>query len=535
MVTDSKETLRFIKKKLTDCDETHSICRVTRPNSTWYPTRLIDLKPLEHVDDERAKLIITAEHPISGPYASLSHCWGGREPLKLTDETLDLFMDAIDDGLPRTFLDAFKVTRALGIRYLWIDALCIIQGSATDWSHEAELMLDVYKHAYVNIASTHAPHSHYGIFTGRDPTMLYEDLELDCGPLKGTFRLVDRKYWEREIDQAPLNRRAWVVQERLVSPRILHYASEQVLWDCYESMACEAFLTGPRAWIATGGTDSFYSPKISSQLMQVPKNELQALGKWAAIVQAYSSSELTFPEKDKIIAIAGLANQLQDLWKDEYCAGLWRKRLELQLCWLALHPNQKAAPDVLRAPSWSWLSFDGPVYCSQPQLYETGYELVSLASVTDIQLRNEALASTNHVVLGHIALRCVLSPVVFVQEKNKFFTMNRESKELPLLRVDLDYANSASGRLFFIPLYDVLYQRSAKSEINDASEIRGILVRLVDETSGSYVRCGHVFVAGKAGSDGFEPEYADLKIAEGREKIPCLDFDLTKGHLIMLV
>jgi len=118
-------------------------------------------------------------------------------------------MDAIDiSRLPRTFLDAFKITSALGIRYIWIDSLCIIQGSAEDWNREAELILKVYQHAYCNTANTHSRNSHGGLFPTRDPSTLSIDLQLACEPLHGTFRLVDDAYWETEIDQAPLNHRA---------------------------------------------------------------------------------------------------------------------------------------------------------------------------------------------------------------------------------------------------------------------------------------------------------------------------------------
>jgi len=123
----------------------------------------------------------------------------------------------------------------------------------------------------------------------------------------------------------------------------------------------------------------------------------------------------------------------------------------------------------------------------------------------------------------------------FDQEAGEFHTTGVNLRKLPIPRVDLDYSNSASCRLFFIPSYEISYQTSLESPINDMSGIRGILVRLWNEASGSYVRCGHVFVAGRAGKGGFEPEYADLKAGKGKEKLPCTEFDEDKGHLILLV
>jgi hypothetical protein len=117
-----------------------------------------------------------------------------------------------NNRLPKTFADAFKVVRSLGIRYIWIDSLCIIQHNEEDWSREAGTMLQVYRNAYCNIAATHSVNSFGGLFSQRTTNTLGTVQQFDSELLKGSYAVVDGKYWEHQVDHAPLNRRAWVVQ-----------------------------------------------------------------------------------------------------------------------------------------------------------------------------------------------------------------------------------------------------------------------------------------------------------------------------------
>jgi hypothetical protein len=167
---------------------------------------------------------------MDGPYVSLSHCWGRVKPLTLTTGTLDQFLHGIDLTLvPATFLDAFKLTRAIGIRFIWIDSLCIIQNSLDDWEHEAGTMLRVYQNAYCNIAATHSRNSSQGLFRSRNPKALFVVLYLtgevlngtfepshdqwgiEIQDLNGTFELPNNDQWETDIDDALLNiaERGW--------------------------------------------------------------------------------------------------------------------------------------------------------------------------------------------------------------------------------------------------------------------------------------------------------------------------------------
>lgn len=66
--------------------------------------------------------------------------------------TVNIFLS----DLPPLFQDAIIITRQLGLRYLWIDSLCIIQDSLRDWETEAAKMASIYQNSYVTISATDA-------------------------------------------------------------------------------------------------------------------------------------------------------------------------------------------------------------------------------------------------------------------------------------------------------------------------------------------------------------------------------------------
>jgi hypothetical protein len=97
---------------------------------------------------------ISTNTNISGPYNTLIYYWGDVQPVTLMASNLDRFCRGIAvDVLPRTLADAIFVTRKMGVPYLWIDALCIIQDSKTDWERESGLMAEVYGHSHCNLAA----------------------------------------------------------------------------------------------------------------------------------------------------------------------------------------------------------------------------------------------------------------------------------------------------------------------------------------------------------------------------------------------
>jgi hypothetical protein len=142
--------------------------------------------------------------------------------------------------LPQTFRDAISITRRLGVQYLWIDSLCIIQDSEEDWERESSMMGSVYQNGMCNIGATAASNGTVGCFSERDPLLAQPcrvKIEKDLKKFKlkkGTYNLVPKKLWDAGLSEAPLLRRAWVVQERVLTQRMLHFGRNQLFWECNE-------------------------------------------------------------------------------------------------------------------------------------------------------------------------------------------------------------------------------------------------------------------------------------------------------------
>lgn len=534
--TGSTETTEFTKQQLSFCNEKHAVCKSVRSEESWYPTRLIDLQPSKNSDDSHVRLVLSVEDKVNSPYASLSHCWGGADILKLTKSTINTFRQRISlSNLPKTFVDAITGARALGIRHIWIDSLCIIQDSKEDWAHEAVLIHKVYRNAYVNIAATNSKNSFGGLFHDRDPVSLGEEpVQLSIGPLSGRYRLVDVGYYTHMIDQAPLNRRAWVVQERLLSPRTLHFAAEQVLWDCYEITSCESCQSGIEWWKPrhTG----YVNAKRGSWTLTGTANVDEGIQQWSDIVSDYSNTGISFV-KDKIVAISGIAEHMQNILGDEYCAGLWRQKIEMQMCWQANRESSRSAQSgVQRAPTWSWLTVDAPVnYPHSLEYSSPGYDTIFLASVKDVKLESQMTPENGIIISGSLHIRCILNRVVLTNDGRLNMPGNPLFLEQYFRAVDWDFDDSREDgdEFFVIGLFELIYE----GWTNWASEVRGIVLKCQAGRLGTYSRCGHVWWSGRSENKEtrvFPEEYRRLSSVACKEGLPCEGLN-EEGHLVRLI
>lgn len=149
---ESEEFFDLISTWLKDCQIDHSACKPSASRGTL-PTRVIDVGSSDGGTVPR----ICETNGVTGDYIALSHCWGGGQPLKTTKENISSMKTGIPWAkLPNTFQDAITVTRRLGLRYLWIDSLCIVQDDAQDWEREAANMAVIFESAYLTIAATAA-------------------------------------------------------------------------------------------------------------------------------------------------------------------------------------------------------------------------------------------------------------------------------------------------------------------------------------------------------------------------------------------
>lgn len=145
--------------------------------------------------------------------------------------------------LTEIFQEAIFVTRRLGVKYLWIDSLCIMQDSTEDWGRESTLMTQVYSYGLFNISATAAEDGSWGLF--------YDRIVMDVRQARANVAIrgiaafhvfVDENF--RLAFKGPLTKRGWVIQERLMSPGNLHFTSNQLFRESREKLACETFPNG---------------------------------------------------------------------------------------------------------------------------------------------------------------------------------------------------------------------------------------------------------------------------------------------------
>jgi hypothetical protein len=227
------EQFTLLKEWIKVCDSTHAKCR--RDNAVdilTMPTRLIEV-------GETVRLVDSASIKAS-PYVALSHCWGppkDNEKFCTSKRNIEQFKASIPvDSLPSTFRDTVTITRGLGIKYIWIDSLCIIQDDDDDWERESGKMERVFSDAYCTIGASSARSSLEGLLANRPPRDCVQLQTQSAGTLYVCPAIDD---FHRHVELGELNRRGWVLQERALSRRSIYFTSTQVYWECGKGVQCE--------------------------------------------------------------------------------------------------------------------------------------------------------------------------------------------------------------------------------------------------------------------------------------------------------
>jgi hypothetical protein len=200
------------------------------------PARLLDL------GGGSIRLHTTNGMDVATRYVALSFMWGSATALDRVARTFTANVEAFShhiDGLPTTFADAIAVTLQLGIRYLWIDSLCIIQDDIGDFSAERGNVENIFSNAYCVIAASSAS-SALGVGDGlRRPRRSRAVVPLgstDGLPI-AICEMIDN--FESDVEASPLSRRAWAFQEHIFSRRTIFFTSSQIYWQCGEEICCE--------------------------------------------------------------------------------------------------------------------------------------------------------------------------------------------------------------------------------------------------------------------------------------------------------
>jgi len=267
------------------------------------------------------------------------------------------------DALSKTFQDAVYAAIQLGFCFIWIDSLCIIQDVRDDWLQQASFMSSVYANSSLNLAATAAADGRGGLFFKRNPASSKANYIPASTSIANRYVIVNRRLWDQSIEEGPLAKRAWVVQERFLAPRTLHFASNQLFWECGRVSCCEMF--------PSMGLKDLYLPAFPGSRLKDRVGKVRRWTQWRSIVEHYSRASLT-KEKDKLFAMAGLASNYHSSTGSTYLAGLWQEGIEKQLLWSSVHglksrsrqqpeSSGNTRPSEYRAPSWSWASINGPI------------------------------------------------------------------------------------------------------------------------------------------------------------------------------
>jgi hypothetical protein len=421
LVNVGQRTITQIGKWLQVCENNHERCRnraEALPLSGTHGFRLINvgdgnITPVNLVNTDYLR-------PLPR-YNTLSHRW--TEATKLTQLTwmnLVRHFASIDTSQwPQLYKDAVAVTRQLRIQYLWIDSICIIQDTREDlvqqdWDEQSVLMDQIYANSVLNLGSIKEKDEE-GFKTTRNvlsefPCVLRGNVGRD-GFTTSSYLLYASEVDRDAVGQAPLLKRGWIYQERMLSKRVVHFG-RQTYWECASLFANEAFLSG-YSIDTEGSYTAVMSLSIKADLwwdvgLQHSRTDQTPLSHlWLLIVSSYTPTELSNPS-DRLVALRGIVNVIhaqQDIPDVYYAAGMWSKDLPAMMIWhrvrdFEMVEEECAARRTLlhHFPSWSWASCKSSV--SKISLHDGYQELISVESMRGSDDKARTIASAELILHG---------------------------------------------------------------------------------------------------------------------------------------
>ena len=314
----SSKTINVAKQWIQNCLTEHPKC--TRPDVTPLPTRVVDVGHLNNRSNPR--LYVTQGR--LDRYVTLSHVWGVGYRVVLTKNNLPKFeQEVVLNKLPKTFQDAIQMTRLLGVRYLWVDALCIIQDDPNDWKRESTSMCSVFENAIFSLSAVAATDTHSGTLHNRTPHQVTVEIN---GTQVGVRQKLDTL--QEAMTKSRLETRAWCYQERLLPKGILHIAPTQMYWECGTCTASESFPAGQvlMSPVSTAQDNVAEQAALTVKPTNFSKD-------WLRLISTYSARQVT-RASDRLPAIAGLADKVKkELSESVYLQGVWSDDLHAGLLW----------------------------------------------------------------------------------------------------------------------------------------------------------------------------------------------------------
>ncbi|KAI1466432.1 HET-domain-containing protein [Daldinia caldariorum] len=366
----------FARVLLDGCQKRHPECRNTDENtSPEMPTRVLDIGDTPGW----TRLVQPQQLELREPYLALSYCWGQgvRHTTELNDGNFTSLLELIDeDTLSATHKECIAIARQLGIRYIWIDSLCIIQGNLEDWMYESKRMAEVYGNATLTIIAGRAADSRTGFKVNN-----MEQIVPPC-PIPSTEYSDGLHLWlPRRKEEGPVSTRGWCFQEKVLSRRALVYAKEQVYFSCQRSKLWEdGTLDVQDPSHLRIGLFPDPSEDIDAESKRSEQKQLRTwmLKQWyKEILPDYTLRRLTNPD-DIFAASSSIVQLTRRSIRSRYLAGVWEADMVRGLLWCTsysvkwilrisswpkpIRPVDRDGQTVTRAPSWSWASVQGQIY-----------------------------------------------------------------------------------------------------------------------------------------------------------------------------
>jgi hypothetical protein len=347
---------------LKNCITSHEVCNINMglALSAIRPTRVLQATAttvrLTSNDNWSAE-----ENPS---YMTVSHKWSKKGMPKLLKCNLEEMHQGLQvQTLPAVFRDAVALARTLGIRYVWIDALCIVQDDPDELQHEISNMGHIYRNAILNVGALQAAkveedgeEGAHGLFVDRNPR--------DCSPFalkiqRSGFKNDCFAYQSgySDLNRSSIMQRGWVLQERLLSRRSIYFG-DQIWWECGQQLAREPFPDHIPSFSNSGDLPGYDTPyRITNFLSQTSPSEqhisdgemeihANMYSRWDDIAVTFSQCKLSF-EQDYLVALSGVAQEFQTRLADKYYAGLWGENVLKELLW---HRNTSHYSDDAARP-----------------------------------------------------------------------------------------------------------------------------------------------------------------------------------------
>jgi hypothetical protein len=428
------------------------------PTKAQLPTRILDVGKQGGSD---IKLHVPKKGDPHEFYTTLSYRWDPEESrhFKTTKQNISQHMKGIPMAkLPQNFRDAVDITRKLNIKYLWIDALCIIQVQVPgehnpDWVEESPHMGDYYHKSYLTITASATEDSRKGIYASRNhaqfgPKFRYYVNDNLIGMVQAflwreDLSLIRNSYtalrWE------PLADRGWTFQERILSPRNLFYASDQIYYECSTEMVGENGFWMPGRLYSMGEKRN----GLHAMLRDGSVNKHEVRRYWNQLMAMYGGLSLTF-DSDKLPAVSGLATHFQrQLPNDEYCAGIWSGGLLDSLLWSSsesagpwrdyrtMYSTRIDWPETsrsYRAPSWSWAAVRGVTGDFEYMQHYTRYARVVEYRMS-VHDKGYPFGQVNKGHPGYVVLEAPFIPLVIESQESASHGKNKRDKRQTWFRV----------------------------------------------------------------------------------------------------